>query len=101
MSFVLIAVLAVAAKVYAQGLLYFVVGKGNSSYNYLSTDQIVVGFQFPSYNTTEGSSVNICVEIISPPDIGSTRVYIEVIVNDNNFTSDGKTGASKRFYFTN
>ena len=40
---------------------------------------IIVGFEQTSYDVVEGEEVNICVEVISPPDIGSTEIYVEVI----------------------
>ena len=40
---------------------------------------IIVGFERTSYDAVEGEEVNICVEVISPPDIGSTEIYVEVI----------------------
>ena len=38
----------------------------------------MVGFERSSYSIAEGESREICVTIISPDDIGSTRVFLEV-----------------------
>ena len=43
----------------------------------------MVGFEQTSYTITEGASRGICVVIISPDDIGTTEVYLEVIPIDN------------------
>ena len=40
----------------------------------------MVGFEQTSYTITEGGT---CVVIISPDDIGTTEVYLEVIPIDN------------------
>ena len=42
---------------------------------------IVVGFQQTVYTVPEGESVAICVQIISPPDIGTVQVLVEVVYN--------------------
>ena len=58
----------------------------------------MVGFEQTSYTITEGASRGICVVIISPDDIGTTNVYLEVIPIDN---PDGVgTEASKFTYFS-
>ena len=41
----------------------------------------MVGFQQTVYTVPEGESVAICVQIISPPDIGMVQVLVEVVVN--------------------
>ena len=46
-----------------------------------STENIVVGFQKASYTTTEGDAARICVKIISPSDVGSAEVYVQVHSN--------------------
>ena len=38
----------------------------------------MVGFERDSYDVSEGGSVTICVEIISPDDIGGAQLYLEV-----------------------
>ena len=47
--------------------------------SFFSAVGIIVGFEQTSYDVVEGEEVNICVEVISPPDIGSTEIYVEVI----------------------
>ena len=44
---------------------------------------IVVGFEESAYSIAEGESLEICVTIISPDDIGSTRVFLEVIRDED------------------
>ena len=46
-----------------------------------STDTIVVGFQKASYTTTEGETARICIQIISPSDVGSAEIYVQVHSN--------------------
>ncbi|CAI8052865.1 CUB and sushi domain-containing protein 3 [Geodia barretti] len=46
-------------------------------------DNIVVGFERNLYNVSEGDSVTICVEIISPDDIGGNQLYLEVETVEN------------------
>ena len=43
----------------------------------------MVGFERGSYNVSEGGSVTICVEIISPDDIGGAQLYLEVEAIEN------------------
>ena len=47
------------------------------AFAFFSAD-IVVGFERDSYNVSEGGSVTICVEIISPDDIGQAQLYLQV-----------------------
>ena len=44
---------------------------------------IVVGFEKSSYSIAEGENLEICVTIISPDDIGSTRVFLEVVPDED------------------
>ena len=56
----------------------------HSSTLYVSAD-IVVGFEQTSYAIAEGGMSEICVVIISPDDIETTQVYLEVIpINNTN-----------------
>ena len=43
----------------------------------------MVGFERDLYNVSEGGSVTICVEIISPDDIGGTQLYLQVEAIEN------------------
>ena len=43
----------------------------------------MVGFERGSYNVSEGDSVTICVEIISPDDIGEAQLYLQVWAIEN------------------
>ena len=64
--------------------------------HYLSTE-IMVGFEQTFYTITEGTSREICVVIISPDDIGTTEVYLEVIPIDNPDGPDGVGTEASRF----
>ena len=52
----------------------------------------MVGFEHTSYTVTEGESVMICVQIISPADIGNAEVFLQVTSGG---VPAGKTEASK------
>ena len=57
-------------------------GKRNDSLqklSFFSAVAIIVSFEQTSYDVVEGEEVNRCVEVISPDDIGSTEIYVEVI----------------------
>ena len=43
----------------------------------------MVGFEKSSYSIAEGESLEICVTIISPDDIGSTTVLLEVVLDED------------------
>ena len=43
----------------------------------------MVGFERNLYNVSEGDSVTICVEIISPDDIGGNQLYLQVETVEN------------------
>ena len=53
----------------------------------------VVGFRDTSFDVTEGESIEICVDVISPPDIGNALIYLEVL--PSNDLPSGVTSASK------
>ena len=54
----------------------------------------MVGFEQTQYAVAEGGTANICINVISPPDIGSTKVYVEVIPEIGGVAA-GKPEASK------
>ena len=54
----------------------------------------MVGFERALYTVSEGKTTNICVEIISPQDIGDTVVYLHVFRNPGGVPDD-KIEASK------
>ena len=43
----------------------------------------MVGFEQSAYSVAEGESLEICVTIISPDNIGSTRVLLEVVPDED------------------
>ena len=53
----------------------------------------VVGFRDTSLDITEGESIEICVDVISPPDIGDAEIYLEVLRSSD--LPSGVTSASK------
>ena len=55
----------------------------SGTFTTLSADNIVVGFERNLYNVSEGDSVTICVEIISPDDIGGNQLYLQVETVEN------------------
>ena len=57
----------------------------------------MVGFQQTVYTVPEGESVAICVQIISPPDIGMVQVLVEVVVNPGGVPTN-LTEASELIY---
>lgn len=77
---------------YANYWLYYLIQ--HRLRDYYSTDSIVVGFEQTQYAVAEGGTAKICIYIISPPDIGSAKVYVEVIPEIGG-VSAGKTEASK------
>ena len=54
----------------------------------------MVGFEQTVYTVPEGESVAICVQIITPPDIGTVQVFVEVVDNPGGVPTD-LTEASK------
>ena len=58
----------------------------------------MVGFQQTVYTVPEGESVAICVQIISPPDIGTVQVLVEVVDNPSGVLTS-LTEASKLTFF--
>ena len=53
----------------------------------------MVGFRDTSFDVTEGESIQICVDVISPPDIGDAVIYLEVLPSSD--LPSGVTSASK------
>ena len=43
----------------------------------------MVGFEESAYSIDEGESLEICVAIFSPDDIESTRVFLEVVLDED------------------
>ena len=60
---------------------------------FFSSVVYVVGFHDTSFDVTEGESIQICVDVISPPDIGNAEIYLEVL--PSNDLPSGVTSASK------
>ena len=57
----------------------------------------VVGFRDTSFDVTEGESIEICVDVISPPDIGDAEIYLQVLPSSD--LPSGVTSASKTPWF--
>ena len=55
----------------------------------------MVGFEESSYSIAEGESLEICVTIISPDDIGSTTVFLEVVLDEDAAENVAENSASK------
>ena len=55
----------------------------------------MVGFEQNAYSIAEGESLEICVTIISPDDIGSTRVFLEVLPDEDAAENEAENFASK------
>ena len=43
----------------------------------------MVGFEQTTYAIPEGAMSETCVIIVSPDDIGTTQVYLEVVTTEN------------------
>ena len=67
----------------AQGKRYLSISWSGTFTTLFSADNIVVGFERDSYDVSEGGSVTICVEIISPDDIGGAQLYLQVEAIEN------------------
>ena len=79
---VLVVLLAAAAAVDAQGMeMHHSCLQAPRLNSILLLETIVVGFERTLYTITEGGSASICVEIISPQDIGNAVVYLEVVAS--------------------
>ena len=61
----------------------------------LSTASLVVGFVETSFTVTEGGSVDVCVQLISPEgNIGDAQVWLEVCDEDPPLIPAGGARAS-------
>ena len=43
----------------------------------------MVGFNSTFQSVVEGGTVQVCVRVISPPDIGDAAIYLEVLSSTN------------------
>ena len=51
-------------------------------YTLFNTDTFSVGFVETSFTVTEGGNVDVCVQLISPDNIGGAVIRLEVIDED-------------------
>ena len=63
-------------------------------YALFNTDTFSVGFVETSFTVTEGGNVDVCVQLISPDNIGGAIIRLEVVNEDTPLIPANGTTAS-------
>ena len=53
------------------------------NFTHISAVMYMIGFENTSYTVAEGESVEVCVIVKDPPDIGGVELFVQVVNNTN------------------
>ena len=63
---------------------------------HISAVTYMIGFENMSYTVAEGESVEVCVIVRDPPDIGGVQLFVQVVNNNDTSVLPADAGVASK-----